>query len=138
MSSDQLIGDIVEVVADNRRLGTDSQEIVADPLDQRRLPACRYRSKCVPGVAGDHAELPGLGAELALDIGISLTRRLVVLHAVGTEAALEQINDAAMGQLAGLHLEQVVGEREQPEARVAQLAECHPAPGAAASSKTSP
>jgi hypothetical protein len=35
VSGDEPIGDVVQVVADNVRLRTDSQDIVADTLDQR-------------------------------------------------------------------------------------------------------
>ena len=109
---DELVGDVVEVVADNLRLRADVQHIIADTFDQRGLPACRDGAERVPGVAGDHAELRGFGAEFLLDIGVSLARRLVMLDAVRAEPALEQIDDAAMLKLSGLHLEQVVGQRE--------------------------
>ena len=47
----------------------------------------------------------------------------MVLHAIRAETPLEQIDDAAVFKLAGLHLQQIVGEREQPETRIAQLAQ---------------
>jgi hypothetical protein len=56
---DQLIGDVVEVFADNLRLRAYSQHIVADALDQRALPARRDGPECVPGVTGNEAELGG-------------------------------------------------------------------------------
>jgi len=52
---DELVGDVVEVVADNLRLRADVQHIIADTFDQRGLPACRDGAERVPGVAGDHA-----------------------------------------------------------------------------------
>ena len=45
----------------------------------------------------------------------------MVFHAVGAEAPLEEIDDAAMRQLARLHLQQVVGQREQAKAGVRSL-----------------
>ena len=122
VSSDELVGDVIQVIADDLRLGADAQNIVADPLDQRGFPARRHGAKRVPGMARDKAELRGLDTELLLDISVSLARRLMVLHAVRAETPLEKIDDAAMFKLAGLYFEQIVGEREQPETRVAQFA----------------
>ena len=65
-------------------------------------------------MARNKAELRGLNPKRALDIGVSLARRLMMLHAVRAEATLEKIDNAAMLKLAGLHLKQIVGEREQP------------------------
>jgi hypothetical protein len=48
VSGDEPVGDVVEVVADNLRLRTDSQDIVADTLDQRCLPARRDGAKGYP------------------------------------------------------------------------------------------
>jgi len=56
-SGDELIGDIVEVVADNPRLRAYSQNIVPDALDQGCLPARRDGAERVPCVARDKAEL---------------------------------------------------------------------------------
>ena len=113
---DQLIGDVIESVADNMRLGTDAEQVVAGALDQRGFPTGGDRAQRIPGVAGDQAHVGGFGAELFLDITVSLARRLVVFDAVGAEAALEQIDDAAMRQLARLHFQEIVGQREQAEA----------------------
>jgi hypothetical protein len=55
VSHDKLIGHIVQIFADDVRLRTDSQDIVADAFDQCSLPTGRYGAKCVPGVAGDQA-----------------------------------------------------------------------------------
>jgi hypothetical protein len=57
VSGDELIGDVVEVGADNLGLRTDSQHIVADTFDQCGLPAGRDGAKSVPGVASDQTEL---------------------------------------------------------------------------------
>ena len=121
--SNKLVGDIIEVVADNVRLRTYSQHIVADAFDQRALPARRNRAESIPGVAGDETELRGPNSKLFLDISVSLRRRLVVFHAVGAEAPFKQIDNAAVLELAGLHFKQIVGETEEPETRIAQLAQ---------------
>src|SRR5580658_2298474 len=47
----------------------------------------------------------------------------MVLDAVSAEATFEQIDDAAMLELAGLYLEQIVGEREEAKTGLAQLAQ---------------
>ena len=127
MSGDELIGNVIQVIADDLRLGADSQNIVAGSLDQRCFPAGRYGAKRVPCMARDKAELRGLNSKLPPDIGVSLARGLMVFHAVRAEAPLEQIDNAAMFKLTGLNLGQIVRESELPAPR-----------GAAASSKTSP
>ena len=55
-TSNELIGDVVEVVADDLRLRADTQYIVPDSLDQRGLPAGRHSTERVPCMAGDQAE----------------------------------------------------------------------------------
>jgi hypothetical protein len=67
---DELIGHVVKIVTHDMRLRADSQNIVADALDQRRLPARRDGAERVPGVAGDKTKVGGLGAKLFLDITI--------------------------------------------------------------------
>ena len=57
VSGDQLIGNVIQVVADDVRLRPDFQEIVADSLYQRRFPAGRHGPKRVPCVARDKTEL---------------------------------------------------------------------------------
>ena len=57
VSGNELIGNVVEVIADKLRLRADAQQVVADTLDQRRLPARRDGAKRVPCVAGDETEL---------------------------------------------------------------------------------
>ena len=123
VSGDELIGDVIQVIADDLRLRAHPQNIVADPLDQRCFPAGRHGTERVPCMAGDKTELGGLNPKLPLDVGVSLARRLMVLHAVRAEAALEKIDDTAVLELTGLHLEQIVREREQPETCIAQFAE---------------
>jgi hypothetical protein len=76
VSGDELIGNVIQVIADDLWLRTNSQNIVADPLDQRGLRAGRHGAKRVPVVARDQAKLRGLNPKLSLDIGVSLTRRL--------------------------------------------------------------
>ena len=51
VSGDELIGHVVQVVADDMGLRSDFQNIVADTLDQRALPARRDGAESVPGVA---------------------------------------------------------------------------------------
>ncbi len=90
-------------------------------------------------MASDETQLRRLYPQLPLDIGVSLTRRLVVLDAVHAEAPIEKIDNAAVFKLTCLNLSQVVGEGEQAKSCVAQLAQrCRHPPGAAASSKISP
>jgi hypothetical protein len=82
---DQLIGNTIEVLTDNLRLRADVQDIVSDPLDQRSLPASRNGAKRVPGMASDKTKLGSLNPKLPLDIGVSLTRRLMMLYTVRAE-----------------------------------------------------
>jgi hypothetical protein len=67
VSSDELIGNIVQVTAYDLRLRADPQKIVADTLDQRGSPARRDGAEGVPCVAGDKAELGGLDSKLSSD-----------------------------------------------------------------------
>src|SRR5262245_43477229 len=122
--SDEPVADIFEVIADNLWLRTDAQDIVADTLDQRGLPARRDGAERVPCVAGDKAEPRGFDAKLFFDVSVRLARRLMVPYAVGAESPLEQVDDAAVLELTSLHLEQIVCEGEQPEACGAQFAQC--------------
>ena len=57
MTGNKLIGNVAQIIADDLRLRTDSQNIVADTLDQRCLPARRDGAKGIPGVTSDKAEL---------------------------------------------------------------------------------
>ncbi len=122
MLSDELIGNVVQVIADDLRLRADSQNIVAGTLNQRRLPSRGNGAESVPCVAGDEAKLGGLDCKLSCDIGISLGRRFAMLHAIGTELPFKEIDNAAMLKLAGLNLKQIVRKSEKPETCIAQLA----------------
>ena len=124
VSSDKLIGDVVEVIADNLRLRTDSQHIVADTLDERGLPARRYGAESVPCVQAIRQSWDGLTPRLFFGVGVSLARWLVMLHAVGAETPFKQIDNAAMGELARLHFKQIVREAKEPETGTAKLAQC--------------
>jgi hypothetical protein len=57
VSGNQLIRNVIQVIADDLWLRADSQNIVAGSLDQRRFPAGRHGAKRVPGVARDQAKL---------------------------------------------------------------------------------
>ena len=122
MSSDELIGNVVQVVANNLRLRADAQDIVADTPDQRSPPARRNGAERVPRVTGDKIELGGFNSKLFLDVSVSLARRLMVLHAIRAESSFKQIDDAAMLKLARLHFKQIVREDEEPKTCIAQLA----------------
>ena len=69
---DKLISNVIQVIADDLGLRADSQNIVADTLDQRGLPARGDRAEGVPCVAGDKTELGELNSKLFLDINVSL------------------------------------------------------------------
>ena len=122
VSSDELIGNVVEVIAYDLRLRTDSKNVVAGTSDQCSPPARRDGAEGVPCVAGYKTELGRFNAELFLNISISLARWLVVLHTVCAKSSFEQIDDAAVLELPGLNFEQIVREREKPKTCVAQLA----------------
>jgi hypothetical protein len=96
---DELIGNVVQVAANNLRLRTDSQKIIAGPLNERCVPASSNRSKHVPAMAGDHTQIGGLSAKFLLDIGISSGGRLIVLDAVRAQALLEEIGNTTVFQL---------------------------------------
>jgi hypothetical protein len=63
MSGKELIGDIIEVVADNLRLRTYAQEVITNALDQRCLPTSGYGAERVPCVASDKTELGRLSSQ---------------------------------------------------------------------------
>ena len=73
VSGDELIGNIVEVIADDLRLRADSQNVVADPPDHRRFPTGCDGAKRVPCMTGDKAEPGGANPKLSFDVGVSLT-----------------------------------------------------------------
>jgi hypothetical protein len=82
MSEDELTGNIIQIIADNLRLRADSQNFVADPLDQRGLPTGSDGAERVPDMTGDETELRGTNPKLLLDISIGLARRLMIFDAV--------------------------------------------------------
>jgi hypothetical protein len=55
--SDELVGDIVEIVADDVRLRADPQDVIPDAPDQSSFPPGRHRAQRVPGMASDKAKL---------------------------------------------------------------------------------
>ena len=72
MSGDKLIGNVIQIIADDLRSRTDSQNIVSNALDQRRFPTGCDGAKRVSCMAGDKTELGGLNSKLLLDISVSL------------------------------------------------------------------
>ena len=60
MSGDKLVGDVLEVGADNMGLRTDPKNVVADALNLRRFPARRDGAERVPSVAGIMQSSEGL------------------------------------------------------------------------------
>jgi len=90
VSRDQPIGDVVQVSTDDLWLRADSQEVIANPLDQGSLPARSNGAKGVPGMAGDETELRGRNSEGPFNLGIGLSRRLVMFDAVCAKATLEK------------------------------------------------
>ena len=96
MPGDELIGDVVQVIADKFGLRADPQHVVASSLDQRGFPASRDGAERVPCMAGDETEPRRLDPELLLDMGVCLARWLMVFDAVRAEPSLEEIDDAAL------------------------------------------
>jgi len=50
--SDELIGDVVQVIAHDVRLWANPQNVVSGTFDQSSLPAGRDGAESIPGVAG--------------------------------------------------------------------------------------
>ena len=73
VTGDKLIGNVVQVIADDLRLRTDSQNIIAGALDQCSFPTGRHSAKRVPCMAGNKAKLRGGDSKLLLDVAIRLT-----------------------------------------------------------------
>jgi hypothetical protein len=103
VAGDELIGNVTEVIADDLRLRTNSQEIIAFALDQSSFPTGRHRAERVPGMTGDHAELRRADGERLLDMGVGLGRRFEELDAIHAEASFEEIGDPALRQLSALN-----------------------------------
>lgn len=122
MPSDELIGNVFQIIAHHLRLRADVQNIVANALDQRCLPPRRDGAERVPCMAGDEAEAGRPNRKFFLDMAIGFARWFVMLHAVRTEPPLKEIDDSTMFELAGLNLEQIVRESKEPKSCIAQLA----------------
>src|SRR5271170_5326761 len=98
---DELVGDRVEVLADVVRLRADVERGVALTQDERGLPAGRAGADGVPDVTGDQADVARVTFECGGDRVVGLRGRLVPLDGlVDAEPALEQVDDAALFQLA--------------------------------------
>jgi acyl-CoA synthetase (AMP-forming)/AMP-acid ligase II len=121
---DELVSDLIEVLADVVRLRADIQRRVALTKDERALPASRAGADRVPDVARDQADVAGSDLERGGYRVVGLLGRLVPLDGlVDAEAALEQVDHARLLQLPARDLQRVVGEREQPEAVLVELAQ---------------
>ena len=57
VSGNELIGNVIEVVADDLRLRADSQQIIANTLNQHSFPARSDGTQRVPSMTGDETEL---------------------------------------------------------------------------------
>jgi hypothetical protein len=68
----ELIGDVIQVIANDLRLRADPQNIVANTLDERGFPASRDGTKSVPCMASSKTELGGLNPKLSFDMGVGL------------------------------------------------------------------
>ncbi|MGY4331838.1 hypothetical protein ACVWWG_006255 [Bradyrhizobium sp. LB7.2] len=119
MTGDELLDNIDEIAADDLRLRTNSEDIVAGPPDKRSFPTGRHRTQGIPSVAGDHAELRGLGSKFMSDVGVGLRPRLAGLDAVHTERFFEESRDSCALELEGLNFGQVVSESEEPKTSTA-------------------
>jgi hypothetical protein len=82
VTGDKLVRDVIEVVADDLRLRANRQNVIAYPLDQRGFPASGHSAECVPGVAGDHAQLRGLNAKLLFNLSVRLRGWFMTLYDV--------------------------------------------------------
>src|SRR5262249_25260188 len=69
---DELIGNVIQVVADDLRLRPNLQNIVTGPPNQRCFPSGRHGSERIPRMAGDKTKLRRLDSKLLFDIGVSL------------------------------------------------------------------
>jgi hypothetical protein len=92
---DQLIGNLVEIIAHEIWLWTDLRQVAAGTLDQCRAPAGCLGANRIADVTGDHKRIRRLRAQLARDIGIGLGRWFVTLDPVNAETTLEEIDGAA-------------------------------------------
>src|SRR5580693_571702 len=121
---DELVGDRAEVRTDVVRLRADVERGVALAQDEPGLPAGRGSTDGVPYMTRDQADMARIDLERGRYRVVGLRRGLVAAHGpVDAETALENVDDAAMLQLPPGNLQRVVGEREQPEAVVAEPAQ---------------
>ena len=72
MSGDELIGDVIQVIADDLRLRAYPENCVANSLDQRGLPTSCDSTESIPCMASDETELGGPNPKLFFDMGVSL------------------------------------------------------------------
>ena len=57
MSGNELIGNVIQVVADDLRLRADPQQIIANTLNQHSFLTRRDGTQRVPSMTGDETEL---------------------------------------------------------------------------------
>ena len=115
MPGDELIGDVVEVVADNVRLRAYCQHIVADSLNlnQRRFPAGGDGADRIPGVTRDETELRGPDAELPFNVRRPQMQAYDALRCPHySKEPREKVSDTSMLHLTRLYLNSVVRESE--------------------------
>jgi hypothetical protein len=72
VSRNELIGDVIQVIANDLRLRADPQDSVANTLDQRGVPASCDGTESIPCMAGATTELGRLNPKLFFDMGVSL------------------------------------------------------------------
>src|SRR6478672_7695114 len=121
---DELIGDRIEVLPGVVRLRADVERGVALAKDERGLPAGRDGADRVPDVGRDQADVTRIDLERGGHRVVGLRRWLVAAHGlVDAETALEYVDHARPLQLPPGDLQRVVGQREQPEAMLAEPAQ---------------
>ena len=121
VASNQLGGDLVEVSAGNLWLGSDIQERVARPQDERGLPTRRDRTQSVPGVAGDQAYVRRLRLRCPHHSRVDFRCGLVAADLIDAEPPFEDIQKAGSLELSPGNLGRVVGEGEKPETGASQF-----------------
>jgi hypothetical protein len=114
---DQLIGNLVEIIAHEIWLWTDLRHVAAATLDQCRAPAGCLGADRIADVTGDHERIRRLRVQLARDIGIGLGRWLVTLDPVSAETTLEEIDGAAALQLLAETLQEIFDKHEEVKPR---------------------
>lgn len=76
-TSNELIGNIVEIVTHDLWLWTNPHEIIARTFGKRGLPSRCDSAERIPDLAGDQTELRRRDAKFCCDRSISLRRRLM-------------------------------------------------------------